>query len=472
MSFIKDFCQVESNEISLVGGKGASLATMTQAGFPVPPGFIVLTTAFEYFIRENKLDIAIKSILQFLDYKKTHVIESAAAKIQAMIMCEEMPQKIKNEIMHYCSALDSRNMAVRSSATVEDSEQLNWAGQFESYINTPHDKLFHNIQRCWASLFSPRAIFYRFKNNLQKKKISMAVIVQKMIHSQVSGTAFSMNPLTNNTNCIMIESVFGLGEALASGYITPDSYLVHKSNFSLIKKEIYTQEKTIIQSPSGGNEWCQLPIEKGQCQKLPDNDIVRLSKIIRAIEKLYPIPINIEWAKEKEHFYLLQSRPITSNIPGRDHNKKTESGLFSYGTYTANLLANNATYHRPQTFNGIPVSRGITKGKVRLILYKDEIHKLQTGEILVTEIATPELISAIHKAAAIITDEGGQESHLAIFLSREMQKPCIIGTKIATKFLQNGDLIEVNGDKGSVSILEHQHTILGNTEQDLKLFDL
>lgn len=312
MELIRDFQNINKNDVSLAGGKGASLGEMTQVDIPVPPGFVILSIAFEKFLEETDLNVEIDSILHSVNHKEIHTIENASEKIKALILNLEIPQDIIEEVQKCFKKLESKYVAVRSSATAEDSASAAWAGQLESYLNTTEENLLENVKKCWASLFTPRAIFYRFEKDLHKQKISVAVVVQKMIESEKSGIAFSVHPVTQDRNQLIIEAGFGLGEAIVSGQITPDSYVVEKEPRRIIDKNIQAQTKGLYRAENGGNEWRDISKEQGEKQVLSDKEILGLSEIILRIEKHYNFPIDIEWVFAKNKFYIVQSRPITT----------------------------------------------------------------------------------------------------------------------------------------------------------------
>ena len=348
MDFIKTFNSLGKNDAGIAGGKGASLGEMTQAGIPVPPGFVVLAGAFEQFCEETDLNVEIDTVLHTVNHKEIHTVDSASEKIKALILEEEMPEDIAKEITAEFKKLGAKFVAVRSSATSEDSSKAAWAGQLDSFLNTTEKELLENVKRCWASLFTPRAIFYRFEmfdkephrgqdtdltqNHAEAmEKISVAVVIQKMVESEISGIAFSVHPVTEDYNQLIIEAGLGLGEAIVSGQITPDSYVVEKIPRRIIDKNISEQERglyrlirpnryiTNIEKSKGsnegagvsGNEWKELG-EKGKKQKLSDEQILSLSELILKIEKHYGFPCDIEWALEANKFYIVQSRPITT----------------------------------------------------------------------------------------------------------------------------------------------------------------
>ncbi|MEK9161459.1 MAG: PEP/pyruvate-binding domain-containing protein, partial [Patescibacteria group bacterium] len=324
MNFVKPFNQISRNDVSIAGGKGASLGEMTQAGVPVPPGFVVLSAFFEKFLENTDLNVEIDSILHSVNLKEMRTIENASEKIKDLILKAKMPKDIGEEIKKEFKNLSSKFVAVRSSATAEDSSSAAWAGQLDSFLNTTEETLLENVQKCWASLFTPRAIFYRFEKGLHNSKISVAVVVQKMIESESSGIAFSVHPVTEDHNQLIIEAGYGLGEAIVSGQITPDSYVFEKQLRRIIDKNISVQERGIYRKlKDGGNEWQNIPPKKAQQQKLTDEQILELSELIIQIENHYGFPVDIEWAYENNRFYITQSRPITTlgeNIQNKKDN--------------------------------------------------------------------------------------------------------------------------------------------------------
>lgn len=310
--FTKVFQNLSKNDVAIAGGKGASLGEMTQADIPVPPGFVVLSGAFERFIEETDLNVEIDAKLHKVDHNVMHTVEEASAKIQALILQTKIPKDISDEVQKEFKKLGAKYVAVRSSATVEDSSSAAWAGQLDSFLNTTEENLLENVRKCWASLFTPRAIFYRFEQNLHKQKISVAIVIQKMVESEKSGIAFSVHPVTQDRNQLIIEAGYGLGEAIVSGSITPDGYVVEKEPRRIIDKNINTQEKVLVRAESGGNEWQNIPKEQGEKSVLDDEQIMEFTDLILRIENHYGFPCDIEWAFEKGKFYITQSRPITT----------------------------------------------------------------------------------------------------------------------------------------------------------------
>jgi len=312
MEIVQDLTKINRKDVTLVGGKGASLGEMLKAEIPVPTGFVILSSAFEKFLEETDLNVEIDAILDSVNHKEIHTVEGASKKIKALILRAEMSQDIAAEIQKFFKNLNSKYVAVRSSATAEDSASVAWAGQLESYLNATEKNLLENVKKCWASLFTPRAIFYRYEKDLHRHKISVAVVVQKMVESEKSGIAFSVHPVTQAKNQLIIEAGFGLGEAIVSGQITPDSYVVEKQPRRIIDKNIQTQTKGLYRAENGGSEWRDIPKELTEKQSLSDKEILELTEQILQIEDVFGYPVDVEWATENGGFVFLQARPITT----------------------------------------------------------------------------------------------------------------------------------------------------------------
>lgn len=319
--FTKLFEELSKNDVAIAGGKGASLGEMTGAGIPVPPGFVVLSGAFEEFLKETDLNVELDAILDQVDHAQMHQVNEASAKIQALILGQEMPKEIAKETAESFEKLGARYVAVRSSATSEDSADAAWAGQLDSFLNTTEEMLLENVKKCLSSLFTPRAIFYRFENGLHGTDISVAVVVQKMVESEVSGIAFSVHPVTQDRDQMIIEAGFGLGEAIVSGSITPDSYVVEKSVKKILDKNITTQARGLFRVDAGGNDWRNIPASEGAEPTLTDEEVLELADLVMKIEAHYGFPVDVEWAllrqgsggqARESKFYIVQSRPITT----------------------------------------------------------------------------------------------------------------------------------------------------------------
>ncbi len=323
MAFVRRISELTKNDVTVAGGKGASLGEMTQAGIPVPGGFVVLSEAFEAFITETGLDAEIDAALDTVNHRAVHTVESASEKIQALIEKEAMPERIAADILREHALMKAQFVAVRSSATAEDSAEAAWAGQLETYLNTTEKDLLAHVQKCWASLFSPRAIFYRFEKKMQTTKVSVAVVVQEMVESEVSGIAFSVHPVTQDRNQIIIEAGFGLGEAIVSGSITPDSFVIRKDTGAIVDTQINAQEKGLFRAKGGGSEWRTIARRDGEKPALTEKEVNELAHLVQGIEKHYGFPVDIEWARAKGRWFILQSRPITTLTTAAAETPKT-----------------------------------------------------------------------------------------------------------------------------------------------------
>ena len=309
---VKIFKQLSNKDVGEAGGKGASLGEMTQNKMPVPTGFVLLASAFDRFLEETDLDVEVAAILKEINYKDINSVDKASNVIRDLIHDQSVPADIKKEVLAEFKKLKTKFVAVRSSATAEDSSVASWAGELETYLDTTEKNLFVNVKKCWSSLFTPRAIFYRQEKKMLKNKVSVAVVIQKMIESEISGIAFTVHPVTRDKNQMIIEAGWGLGEAIVSGQVTPDAYVIDKRDLSIIDINIAKQEMIIIRKAGGGIKHTVVPRAKQEKQKLNGKQIIELAKICANIEKHYKKPQDIEWAFAKGKFYITQSRPITT----------------------------------------------------------------------------------------------------------------------------------------------------------------
>ncbi|MBZ9578139.1 hypothetical protein KJA13_03920 [Patescibacteria group bacterium] len=327
--FIKSFKEISKNDVSIAGGKGASLGEMSQAKIPVPPGFIILVDAFDRFLEETDLYTEIASQIKKINHEDIKSVDEASRVIRDLIHDASMPQDLERVLLKEFKKLDAEYVAVRSSATAEDSSIASWAGELETYLNTSQSNLMENIKKCWSSLFTPRALFYAFEKEIitvdhQKKirartckkladcyPVGVAVVVQKMVQSDVSGICFTVHPVTQDRNQMVIEAGWGLGEAIVGGKITPDTYVISKKDWTILDANISQQEMMIVRSGLGIKE-VKVPKAKQSKQKLSGKQIIKLAKLCRKIEEHYRSPQDIEFAIEKNKIYITQSRPITT----------------------------------------------------------------------------------------------------------------------------------------------------------------
>jgi pyruvate,water dikinase len=421
---------VDKNDIPIVGGKAANLGELLRLEIPVPDGFVVDARTFKDFINSANLKTKIYSLLQDLDVENTEELNRVSEEIRKMIRDAKMPEDIEREIRKAYRELGNCRevyVAVRSSATAEDLPDASFAGQQDTYLNVKgEEEVVKKVKECWGSLFTPRAIYYRVQKGFKHENVSIAVVVQKMVNSEKSGVMFTSHPVTGEKKSI-IEAVFGLGEAIVGGLVTPDTYVYDRVERKLL--EVKVSEKKFMITRKNGSERVELG-EKGKERVLSDEEIVKLVDLGEVIEEHYGKPQDIEWAIEGGEIYIVQSRPITTIKEAGE--EKAELGEVS------KIL-----------LKGLGASPGVAVGEVKIVGSEREISKVKEGDVLVAVMTTPDMVPAMRKASAIVTDEGGLTCHAAI-VSRELGVPAIVGTKNATKVLKDGMLVTVDGEKGIV----------------------
>ncbi len=435
-AFFKD---IDKHDLPLVGGKGANLGEMTQAGFPVPNGFAVTVESYDLFLEESGISDQIHAHLKGLDVNDPDELKKTAKAIQRLIKRNLIPKIVQDDVVKAYKKLSGRFkkelVAVRSSATAEDLPGASFAGQQATYLNIKGDNnLLVAIRDCWASLFTARAIFYREENKIDTKLVKISVIVQKMVQSDVSGVMFSVDPVTNDKERIIIEAVWGLGELIVQGSVVPDHFVVQKETFSLLSKEI-SEQKKMLTKKGNKTEERKVPVNLVGVQKISNEEVITLAKIADGLQKHYYFPQDIEWAKEKGKLYITQTRPITTLKKKRAIDKTVDGKQVKISS--------------TPVLKGVPASPGIGTGYVRILKSPKELSKVGKGDILVAPMTSPDYVPAMKKAAAIVTDHGGMTSHAAI-VSRELGVPCIVGTNDATKVLKSGDVVTVDGGKGEI----------------------
>lgn len=434
--FVVWFRDVDKRDIDTVGGKGANLGEMTKAGFPVPPGFIVTAQAYYHFLEEAKLKPILTHILAPVDVNKSSQLEKAARDVQRRIMHAPFPKAISRDIIQAYfqlgkGPLSEPLVAVRSSATAEDLPSASFAGQQSTFLNVKGEaNVIEKIKEAWASLFTARAIFYRATNHFDHFKVGIAVPVQKMVASEVSGILFTLDPVTNDKGKIVIEAIYGLGELIVQGTVTPDHYEVDKKTEKILTKQTATQEKMMMLA-SGKNVITTLPKQKGSQQKLTDQQIIALADVGKRLERHYYFPQDSEWAIENDTVYIVQTRPVTTI---KDH-------------VAQNVVA--GANKKELLLKGDPASPGMATGPVRMLKSAKEIHRITAGDILVAEQTNPDFVPAMRKAVAIVTQSGGRTSHAAI-VSRELGIPAVVGAKGILKTVRDGSVITVNGSTGEI----------------------
>ncbi|HZD60792.1 MAG TPA: PEP/pyruvate-binding domain-containing protein, partial [Anaerolineae bacterium] len=375
MAYIVQFSDVGKDDVSLVGGKGANLGEMTRAGLPVPPGFIVTAKAYYGFLDIAGLRDRIAQILANLDYDDNQALGRASDTIKRLITSAEMPKDVAEEIKKAYRDLsgpeEDMYVAVRSSATAEDLPKASFAGQQATFLNVKgEENVVDAVQRAWASLFEARAIFYRYDKGFDHFRVSIAIPVQKMVESEKSGVMFTVEPLTNNRDELEIEAIFGLGEAIVTGAVNPDIYIVRKSDLQIIDKKIASQPWK-IELREGKNQHMDIPLEQREVQKLTDDEIIELARYGITLEDHYNFPQDAEWAIEGGTIYLVQTRPITTLAPVEAPEEKPTGEVI---------------------LEGIAASTGMTSGPAKIVHGREELGKVIRGDVLVAPMTNPDFV--------------------------------------------------------------------------------
>jgi pyruvate,water dikinase len=437
MAIIAWFEEVDKNDIPLVGGKGANLGEMTQAGIRVPGGYNITIEGFDIFIEANNLHDKIQDFLKDLNEDDTAVLQQVSKNIRDLMEIQPIPEDLEKLIIDaYDKAIEGFTdafVAVRSSATAEDLPDASFAGQQETFLNVKgHDMLMDSVKKCWSSLFTPRAIFYRVQQGFSHEEVKLSIVVQRMVNSDTSGIMFTSD-VTLGKPYSLIEGGWGLGEMIVSGTVTPDTYIVKKSDLTIHSKIHGRQLAQMIRNEEGGNIELEVEEDKKSAQKIPDKMIIEVAEAGNLIEDHYGRPMDVEWAVEDDILYILQARPVTTHIPEGDEEEDEEE----------------ATTEKKILVRGLGASPGEGYGKVVQVDSMDDLSKVKKGDILVTVMTTPDMVPAMVKSAGIVTNEGGMTCHAAI-VSRELGIPCIVGTTNATEILKEGMTVTVAGKLGQV----------------------
>ncbi len=438
---------VRKDDIHLVGGKCANLGELTAKGIKVPPGFAVTAGAFKRFLDETKIEEVIHKTLRSSDGPRDpKMYEEASQEIRKLIESVEMPNDIADEVRkayrELCKKTSSDQVivAVRSSATGEDLPDASFAGQQDTYLNVKgEDQLVHYVQKCWSSLYTPRAIFYREEKGFPHEKVLISVGVQKMVESNCSGVVFTLDPVNGDPSKIVIEATWGLGESLVAGHVRPDRFIVDKGTLQIVHKEIVP--KTLEHVPNremGLTVQREVPLERRNVACLSDGEVVELARLSLEIEDHYGTPQDIEFAlehgKDGNAVYIVQSRPETfwskMKAPVEDSSRHM--------------------IERIMVVQGLPASPGLHAGRAKIISTPQEAGRLMKDkDILVTRMTNPDWVPFMKIAGAIVTDDGGTTCHAAI-VSREMGIPCIVGARNATRLMQTGSEYTVDAKAGVV----------------------
>ena len=431
--------EIKKEDIASVGGKGASLGEMTAIGLPVPKAFVVTAQAFRKFLVETGIEEELFRKLERLDVDDNGALESVAKEVQEIVLSVEMPDHLRQDIVEAYDRMGANGtvVAVRSSATAEDLPDASFAGQQETFLNILGEgDLLDAVQRCWASLYGARAIYYRAKQGFDDRSVNIAVVVQELIRSEKSGVMFTSHPVTGEPLTI-VEGSWGLGEAVVSGSVSPDNYVFDLRSERVVDRLIAEKEIMIVPEGEHGTKIVDLSGEQRTAPVLSDAEVARLATLGKIAEDHYGVPQDVEWAIVGDDVFILQSRPITTIKRPEIPRGGAEPAEKSKGTLGVVLV------------EGQGASPGVASGRVAIVRDVKDTSAVKDGDILVTKMTNPDMVPAMRRVSAIVTDEGGMTCHAAI-VSRELGTPAVVGTKKATKILKDGQIITVDGEKGLI----------------------
>jgi pyruvate, water dikinase len=444
LELVRRFAELGRADVGYAGGKGANLGELTAAGLPVPDGFVVGAPAYAAYCEQTGLRDRLSELLDGVDVEDTAALEAASTAARELFEQTELPSAIADEIRAAYARLASEGsdvessdsgepaVAVRSSATAEDTAAASFAGMNETFLNVRGaSEVLDAVRRCWRSLFGARTVYYRAVKGFSQADMDIAVVVQRQIASTRAGVMFTVNPATGERDELVIEGSFGLGEAVVSGAVSPDRYLVDKRTFALHRREVHRKELAIEYDANGGTRTRALSEEEGLRPALSEQEIRALAELGLRIEQHYGAPQDTEWAFDGDGaLWMLQSRPITTlaDAASGAHSRPREERVLLRG------------------LGGAP---GGASGAARVLRSLADADALRDGDVLVTHMTAPDWTALMRRAAAIVTDSGGMTCHAAI-VSRELGIPCVVGTGEATRLLRDGEIVTVDATRGVV----------------------
>jgi pyruvate,water dikinase len=429
-------------DVAIAGGKGANLGELVGAALPVPEGFVVTAAAYLEAMELGGVRAELGDQVAYADTSDELTLAAAASQLRELVTKAGMPDELRRDALDaYHELGDAAFVAVRSSATAEDSATMSFAGMNETFTNVRGDEeLLRRIVDCWASLFGARVCAYRAIQGIVDEP-TIAVIVQRMVDAERSGVMFTADPATGDRSRIVIEAALGLGEVVVGGQVEPDTYVVDKAGPTLVDVRIGAQRFAIVRGADGHDRRVECDPGRAVRRVLDDEEIVALASLALRVEQHYGTPQDTEWAIADGTTYLVQSRPITT---------------LGHRTELAPALGGETA---PQLLLGLAASPGVVAGAVRVLHTPNEGEQLATGEILVAPMTAPDWVPVIRRAAALVTDSGGMTCHAAI-VARELGVPCVVGTRRATEVLRDGMVVTVDAERGAVyegDLVARQH---------------
>ncbi|RKG80095.1 phosphoenolpyruvate synthase [Corallococcus exercitus] len=427
---IVGFDALSREDVAQAGGKGANLGELTRAGLPVPPGFVITATAFQHALEPVRARL--RELWQRVDPDDVGSLAGLTQALRDLVLQAPLPDGLHAGILAaYHQLREGAAVAVRSSATAEDTATTSFAGMHESFTNVVgDDALIDRVRACWASAFAPRVVAYRKAQGLTDVP-EIAVVVQAMVDSARSGVMFTVDPASGDRGHLVIEGAFGLGEVVVGGQVEPDTYVVDRVGPRILEARVGVKAFQLVRDGVGHERREDLTPEQARARVLTDVQVLELARLGLRVERHYGAPQDLEWAEQDGRFYLVQSRPVTTGLEGASEAPKAA-----------------APGARPLV-SGLGASPGTVSGRVRVLRDAREDSRLEAGEILVAPMTSPDWVPTLRRAAAVVTDSGGMTCHAAI-VSRELRKPCVVGTRTATKVLRDGEEVTVDGAAGTV----------------------
>jgi pyruvate,water dikinase len=433
MDAIRWFDSLSVGDTATVGGKGANLGELTRAGLPVPPGFVVTAPAYldamtrggvRELLRDRSVGIAADDPAE---------LATRAAELRELVAKAGIPDDLRAEIVAAYERLGTGvRVAVRSSATAEDTAGTSFAGMHRTITNVEGaDALLRAIVDCWASVFGERVVAYRASCDLDEEP-AIAVVVQCMVDAERSGVMFSADPASGDARHVVIEGALGLGEVVVGGIVEPDTYVVDKDGPRVLSRRIGHQTVAIRRGADGVEREEQLSPAESTAAVLTDDQVLALARLAARVEEHYGEPQDMEWAIDGDELFLVQSRPITTLEPA----------------------------HAEPVLTGLGAAPGVVSGRVRILARVEDGAALVAGEVLVAPMTTPDWVPTMRRAAALVTDGGGITCHAAI-VSRELRVPCVVGARTATTRLRDGEVVTVDGGTGRVFLGDHVAELAG-----------
>ena len=432
---------LRKEDIPLVGGKNANLGELHGAiGAPVPPGFAITGEMYRQFMQDAGLDVSVAALLKDLDSSNLSALLKVSEQIREMI--EEIPisAHLTAQILEAYDQLANRCdkpdvlVAVRSSATAEDLPDASFAGQQDTFLNVNREELADRVRACWSSLFTSRAISYRDEKGFRHGDVLLSVAVMEMVQARSSGVTFTIEPVSGESNKVIINAAWGLGEAVVSGRVTPDEYIVAKDSLEILERHVAVKKEKCVRRPEGDTEYVKVPEDLQAVPALTDEEVILITEESKNIEAHYGVPQDIEWAIDDEgKLFVLQARPETVH----SQEPPMETTVVQKDAGGEIVL------------KGLGVSPGLGSGPVNVVPDVSEIQRVKKGDILVTEMTTPDWVPVMKISSAIVTNSGGKTCHAAI-VSRELGIPCVVGTNNATELLVDVPEASVDGATGVI----------------------